>query len=156
MLVLVVVFGTLVAAGVPLATCDRRDRHRDGHHDLVGHIYELSVFVFNMMIMIGLAVGIDYTLFIVGRYREERARGCDSSASIIRTGDTASKAVLFSGLTVVTALLGMLIVPSHAVQEPRCRRDLRRRRRRRGDADGIARSAVADRRWDRAWPWSHT
>src|SRR5690606_28181072 len=62
--------------------------------------------------MIGLAVGIDYSLFIVGRYREELAKGRDKVDAITRAGDTASKAVLFSGMTVVIALLGMLIVPA--------------------------------------------
>ncbi|HUG15675.1 MAG TPA: MMPL family transporter [Thermomicrobiales bacterium] len=112
LLVLVLVFGTLVAAGIPLALAILAITVSIGITMLVGHVFDLSIFVINMMIMIGLAVGIDYTLFIVGRYREERAKGLDNIAAIVRTGDTASKAVLFSGLTVVAALLGMLIVPS--------------------------------------------
>ena len=64
-----------------------------------------------MIAMIGLAIGIDYTLFIVSRYREERERGLSVVDAITRAGDTAGKAVLFSGLTVVVSLLGMLIVP---------------------------------------------
>jgi RND superfamily putative drug exporter len=112
MIVLVIVFGTLVAAGIPLALAIIAISTSMGITMVVGHVFDLSVFVINMMIMIGLAVGIDYTLFIVGRYREERDKGLDNIAAITRTGDTASKAVLFSGLTVVTALIGMLIVPS--------------------------------------------
>ena len=112
MLVLVIVFGTLVAAGVPLVLSIVAIMISMGVVAIVGHVFELSIFVINMMIMIGLAVGIDYSLFIVGRYREERERGLSTIAALIRTGDTASKAVLFSGLTVVIALLGMLIVPS--------------------------------------------
>lgn len=112
LLVLVVVFGTLVAAGIPLVLAILAITVSVGITMLVGHAFDLSIFVINMMIMIGLAVGIDYTLFIVGRYREERAKGLDNVSAIVRTGDTASKAVLFSGLTVVTALIGMLIVPS--------------------------------------------
>jgi len=111
-LVLIVVFGTLVAAGVPVALAIVAIATAMGITTITGHLFELSIFVINMLIMIGLAVGIDYSLFIVGRYREERARGLDTQAAVIRTGDTASKAVLFSGLTVVTALLGMLLVPS--------------------------------------------
>ena len=61
--------------------------------------------------MIGLAVGIDYSLFILSRYREERARGLQKIAAIVAAGSTASRAVLFSGLTVVLALVGLLIVP---------------------------------------------
>ena len=62
--------------------------------------------------MMGLAVGIDYSLFIVSRYREERQRGRDNLEAIGRSGATANRAVFFSGLTVVIALAGMLLVPT--------------------------------------------
>jgi RND superfamily putative drug exporter len=62
--------------------------------------------------MMGLAVGIDYSLFIVSRYREERKRGRDKLEAIGRSGATANRAVFFSGLTVVLALSGMLLVPT--------------------------------------------
>ena len=75
------------------------------------HVFGLNAAVVQMIAMIGLAVGIDYTLFIVSRYREERERGLAVIDAVTRAGDTASKAVLFSGLTVVVSLLGMLIVP---------------------------------------------
>ena len=61
--------------------------------------------------MVGLAVGIDYSLFIVQRYREERERGLDKLTAIERSGATASRAVFFSGLAVVIALSGMFIIP---------------------------------------------
>jgi uncharacterized membrane protein YdfJ with MMPL/SSD domain len=62
--------------------------------------------------MMGLAVGIDYSLFIVSRFREERAKGLQKLDALGATGATASRAVFFSGLTVVLALIGMLIVPT--------------------------------------------
>ena len=62
--------------------------------------------------MMGLAVGIDYSLFIVSRYREERAKGRDNLEAIGRSGATANRAVFFSGLTVVLALAGMMLVPT--------------------------------------------
>ncbi|HEX3723071.1 MAG TPA: MMPL family transporter, partial [Nitrolancea sp.] len=62
--------------------------------------------------MIGFAVGIDYALFIISRYREERVHGMEKLDAIEASGRTASKAVLFSGLTVVVALSGMLLMPS--------------------------------------------
>ena len=65
-----------------------------------------------MITFMGLAVGIDYSLFIVSRYREERRRGHDKRGAIEVAGATASRAVLFSGMTVVLALVGMLIVPT--------------------------------------------
>ena len=61
----------------------------------------------------GLATGIDYSLFIVSRYREERLAGRDKVDALTVTGGTASRAVFFSGMTVVLALLGMLIVPTN-------------------------------------------
>src|SRR6185437_15101196 len=60
----------------------------------------------------GLAVGIDYSLFIVSRYREERRSGHEKLDAIEIAGSTANRAVLFSGVTVVFALVGMLIVPT--------------------------------------------
>jgi RND superfamily putative drug exporter len=69
-----------------------------------------------MITMIGLAVGIDYSLFVVERYREERRRGMSKFDAISIAGGTASKAVVFSGITVVLALAGMLLVPSTIFQ----------------------------------------
>ena len=64
-----------------------------------------------MITMIGLAVGIDYTLFIVQRFREERAKGHPVREAVARAGDSATRAVFFSGLTVVIALAGLLYMP---------------------------------------------
>jgi RND superfamily putative drug exporter len=74
--------------------------------------FTLSVFVVNMLTGMGLALGIDYCLFVVSRVREERARGAERLEAISRAGATASRAVLFSGSTFVLAMLGLLIVPS--------------------------------------------
>ena len=92
---------------------------------------DLSFFVTNMITMIGLAVGIDYALFIVERYREERRRGAEKLDAIEIAGATASKAVLFSGMTVVLALLGMFLIPTVDLPQPRSRRRPGRHRRRR-------------------------
>ena len=78
---------------------------------LVGQAFELSVFVVNMLTGMGLALGIDYALFIVSRYREERNGGRSEIDSITLTGATASRAVLFSGTAFVLAMIGMLLVP---------------------------------------------
>ncbi|MEZ4522635.1 MAG: MMPL family transporter [Thermomicrobiales bacterium] len=109
--VLVVVFGALVAAGLPLILALVSIVTTLGVTAIVGQFTDLSFFVVNMIFMIGLAVGIDYVLFIVARYREEREAGREKIEAIVRTGETSSKAILFSGLTVVTALAGLLIVP---------------------------------------------
>jgi RND superfamily putative drug exporter len=78
---------------------------------LVGQVFALSFFVENIIFMIGLAVGIDYSLFIVDRYREERRNGLVKLDAIEVAGNTATRAVLFSGITVVLALTGMLLIP---------------------------------------------
>ncbi|MDQ4045453.1 MAG: MMPL family transporter [Chloroflexota bacterium] len=111
LIVMAVVFGTLVAAGLPIVLTVVALLLTTGMAMAVSHIFGLNAAVMQMIAMIGLAVGIDYTLFIVSRYREEREQGLDIIDAITRAGDTASKAVLFSGLTVVASLLGMLVVP---------------------------------------------
>ncbi len=79
---------------------------------VVGQAAPLSFFIVNMITAMGLALGIDYCLFVLSRYREERAVGSrQDRRAIIATGGTASKAVLFSGSSFVIALLGLLLVP---------------------------------------------
>jgi putative drug exporter of the RND superfamily len=79
---------------------------------LIGQVVDFNLFVTNMISMIGLAVGIDYSLFIVSRFREERKKGFDKLEAIGASGATANRAVFFSGMTVVLALLGMFIIPT--------------------------------------------
>ena len=69
-----------------------------------------------MLTAMGLALGIDYSLFVVSRYREERAAGARGSDAIAAAGATASRAVLFSGATFVVAMSGMLLVPSNVMR----------------------------------------
>jgi RND superfamily putative drug exporter len=113
LLILIVVFGALVAAFVPLILAVAAIAIGFGLTALVSQASELSFFVTNIVTMIGLAVGIDYALFVVDRYREERRRGAVKLDAITTAGSTASRAVLFSGLTVVVALAGMFIVPNN-------------------------------------------
>jgi RND superfamily putative drug exporter len=79
---------------------------------VVGQQWKFSFFVQNMISMMGLAVGIDYSLFILSRFREEREAGRPVLEAIDVASNTSGRAVFFSGLTVIIALLGMLIVPS--------------------------------------------
>jgi putative drug exporter of the RND superfamily len=110
--ILIVVFGTLAAAVVPVVLAIVAIVVALGLVSLLGLAFDLSFFITNMVTMIGLAVGIDYSLFIVSRYREERARGRDKLAAISAAGGTANRAVFFSGITVVLALAGMLLNPT--------------------------------------------
>jgi putative drug exporter of the RND superfamily len=112
LVILIVVFGTMAAAVVPIVLAIMAIVVALGLVSLLGLAFDLSFFVTNMVTMIGLAVGIDYSLFTVSRYREERARGRDKLAAIGAAGGTANRAVFFSGMTVVLALAGMLLNPT--------------------------------------------
>ena len=108
--ILLITFGSLVAAGLPLLTAllgvggehavDPRGQ------DALG----LSATTGTMALMLGLAVGIDYALFVVSRYREERARGLSAVDAVALAVGTAGSAVAFAGLTVVIALAGLAVV----------------------------------------------
>ena len=110
-IILILVFGAIVAALVPIVLAFISIFIALGAAALVAQLFALSFFVQQIIFMIGLAVGIDYSLFIIARYREERARGLEKTDAIVRAGATASRAVLVSGLTVILALLGMVLVP---------------------------------------------
>ena len=110
--VLIVVFGSLVAGVTPIVMGIFAIGVALGVVGLIGQVWRFSFFAPNLISMMGLAVGIDYSLFIVSRYREERVRGRDKLESIGMSGATANRAVFFSGLTVVLALAGMLLVPT--------------------------------------------
>jgi RND superfamily putative drug exporter len=112
LLVLVVVFGAIVAALLPVGMGIIAITIALGITALVGQLVEFNLFVTNIISMIGLAVGIDYSLFIVSRFREERKKGFPKMEAIAAAGATASRAVFFSGMTVVLALLGMFIIPT--------------------------------------------
>ncbi|MGZ8725418.1 MAG: MMPL family transporter [Aeromicrobium sp.] len=111
LIVLLLVFGAVVAASVPLAIAVVSIIVTLGIAAMVGQAFEFSFFIINMTIAMGLALGIDYSLFVISRYREERYAGLTKHDAIAVSGATASRAVLFSGSSFVVALLGMLLVP---------------------------------------------
>ncbi|MEZ4501447.1 MAG: MMPL family transporter [Dehalococcoidia bacterium] len=111
LVVLILVFGAVVAAFVPMLVAAFSIVIALGLSAVIGQIWPLSFFVTNFITTIGLALGIDYSLFIVERFREERAKGLETIDAIAHAGDTATRAVVFSGLTVIIALLGMFLVP---------------------------------------------
>jgi putative drug exporter of the RND superfamily len=111
LIVLVLVFGAVLAAVMPLVLSICSILLAVTLTGLIGQLYPMNTFVLNILTMMGLAVGIDYTLFIISRYREERARGLEKIDAIAATGATANRAIFFSGMTVVLAMLGMVIVP---------------------------------------------
>lgn len=114
--VLVIVFGAAVAAGVPVILGFVGIIIAVGLTGFLSKVLGIESVVINMISMIGLAVGIDYSLFIMERMRDERAAGLSKIDAIVKAGNTASRAVLFSGLTVIVALAGLLIVPATIFQ----------------------------------------
>jgi putative drug exporter of the RND superfamily len=112
LIVLVLVFGAVVAGLVPVLMAILSIIVALGLVAIVSLGFSLSIFIVNMLTGMGLALGIDYSLFVVSRYREERLLGLAKHDAIAHTGATASRAVLFSGSTFVVALLGMFIVPT--------------------------------------------
>jgi len=112
LVILVIVFGALVTAAVPLVLALGSIVLALGITSLVGQLMDLSLFITNMITMIGLAMGIDYSLFVVSRYREERAAGHDKMAAIARAASTATRSVLFSASAVILSLGGLFLVPS--------------------------------------------
>jgi putative drug exporter of the RND superfamily len=105
------VFGAVVAALIPILLAIVAVTSAVGVIAVVTQIWELNEFTVIVTTMVGLAVGIDYSLFIVQRFREESDRGLDRYEAIKRAGATASRTVLFSGIAVAIALSGMLIMP---------------------------------------------
>ncbi len=110
-IILALVFGAVIAAFIPIILAIVAVFTAVGLTGIIGQFVELNEFVPNIITMMGLAVGIDYSLFVLSRYREERANGHDKQAAIDISGSTAGRAVAFSGMTVVLALLGMLLIP---------------------------------------------
>ena len=111
LILLFLAFGSLIAAGIPLLLALAGIAVGFAALHLLSLVTPLSVWSMNFSMMIGLAVGIDYSLFIVSRYREERIEGKDAVTAIENTLSTAGKAVFLSALTVVLALSAVFLVP---------------------------------------------
>jgi len=111
LILLFVAFGMLIAAGIPLVLALAGIAVGFALLHVLGWFMPMSVWSMNFSMMIGLAVGIDYSLFIVSRYREERVEGKDALTAIENTMSTAGKAVFLSALTVVMALAAVFLVP---------------------------------------------
>ena len=114
LVVLVFVFGALVAAGLPLLMGLLSIILTLAAAFLVGQFFPLSVFTENLATMIGLGVGIDYSLFALNRYRFEKGRGLSPEDAAIETVSHAGKAIAFSGLAVIIGL-STLMVPQSSI-----------------------------------------
>src|SRR5918994_1073278 len=111
LILLLFVFGSLVSAALPVAI---------GGIAIVGSFFvlqvltgftDVSIFALNLITAMGLGLGIDYSLFVVSRYREELRRGLEPHAAVVQTVKTAGRTVAFSGITVALSLSALLIFP---------------------------------------------
>jgi RND superfamily putative drug exporter len=109
-IVLLITFGSLVAAGLPLLATLLALGTTIGVITLISHIVDTPDFATQLASLIGLGVGIDYALFVVTRYRAEVRNGLDRSHAIDLAIDTAGRTVMFAAITVVIALLGLLLL----------------------------------------------
>jgi RND superfamily putative drug exporter len=115
-IVLVLVFASIIAAGMPLLVAGLAIPSSLALIYLVAQQVEMSIFVLNIATMLGLALAIDYSLFIVSRFREELRRGRTVADAIERTVATAGKAVAFSGVAVAIGLSGLLLFAAPAIR----------------------------------------
>jgi RND superfamily putative drug exporter len=115
-LVLLLVFASLVAAGMPLLVAGLAIPSSLALVYLVAQQIEMSIFVLNIATMLGLALAIDYSLFIVSRFREELRRGREVGDAVERAIGTAGKAVAFSGLAVAIGLSGLMLFVAPAIR----------------------------------------
>ncbi|MBH1938761.1 MMPL family transporter [Streptomyces sp. AV19] len=111
LVVLVVVFGSLVAAALPLLVGAVSIVTTLAILRLVTGFADVSVYALNMTTLLGLALGIDYSLFIVSRFREELRAGRGLDDAVLRTVRTAGRTVVFSGVTVALALAALIVFP---------------------------------------------
>ena len=110
-LVLVLIFGTLVGAALPVIGGGMAVTVTLGIFWLLAQAMDISVFAMNVATLLGLAVGIDYALFMVGRFREELAGGHTVAEAVETTVANAGRSIFFSGITVVVGLLGLMSIP---------------------------------------------
>ncbi|HWB22365.1 MAG TPA: MMPL family transporter [Gaiellaceae bacterium] len=110
LVILVIAFGALVAAGVPLLLGFTAVLAALGVTELLSHVLHVEQSITSVILCVGLAVGIDYSLFYVRRAREERAHGRDPQDALNVAAATSGRAILISGLTVMIAMTGMFLM----------------------------------------------
>ena len=105
--ILLIAFGAMVAAGLPVLLAFSGVLATLGLAGLASHIFPMAGDAKSVILLVGMAVGIDYSLFYIRREREERARGYSRREALLRTSATSGHTVLISGLTVLIAMSGM-------------------------------------------------
>jgi RND superfamily putative drug exporter len=116
LIALLFVFGTLVASAMPVICGGMAVTVTLGMLYLLGHWFDVSVYAMNVASLLGLAVGIDYALFIVARFREELAAGATVANAVQSTVAHAGRSVFYSGMAVAIGILGLVFFPFSALQ----------------------------------------
>ncbi|WP_099297953.1 MMPL family transporter [Corynebacterium dentalis] len=116
LIILIIAFGSLIAAGLPLLLTIAGLVASAGGLVLLNQFTPISVWAMNFAMMFALALGIDYALFIVARFRDALEKSETVDRAVAETLDTAGKAVVLSGFTVLISLSAVLIVPAPAVR----------------------------------------
>ena len=111
MVLLVVVFGSVVAAGLPLGIGVTAVLGTFLVLRVLVELTPVSIYALNLTTAMGLGLAIDYSLFVVSRYREELRRGLQPHDAVVRTVETAGRTVVFSGATVAASLAALLVFP---------------------------------------------
>ncbi|MFI6515001.1 MMPL family transporter [Spirillospora sp. NPDC050679] len=111
LILLLVVFGGLLAAGLPLLVAVVGVGSTFGILFLFSTVTEVSVYSIQITTMLAVGLAVDYALLMVSRFREERRTAPDVAAAVARTSATAGRTVVFSGLTVAVALAGLVVFP---------------------------------------------
>ncbi len=106
-IVLFIVFGSFTAMVLPLITAGLSLGRGIAVVGLFSHVIDIATFSNELALLIGLGVGVDYALFIVTRYRQALLRGRSREEAVVESLDTSGRAVLFAGLIVCIAMLGM-------------------------------------------------
>ena len=114
--VLVWVFGGLLAAALPLAVGAFAILGSMAVLRTITYFTDVSIFALNLSVALGLALAIDYTLLIISRYRDELADGATAERALVRTMATAGRTVLFSALTVALSMVAMVLFPMYFLQ----------------------------------------
>ena len=110
LIILLLIFGSLIAAGLPVMTGVYTVISAVGIVTGLTYIFDdITIYANNIVSLLGIGLSVDYSLFIVNRFREELRRGHDHRTAIAMTSATAGRAILFSGLTVIAGLSGMLV-----------------------------------------------
>jgi putative drug exporter of the RND superfamily len=108
--VLLIAFGSVVAAGLPLVVAGLGLGVAMGGVWLVANVVDMADWAVQIAMIIGIGVGIDYALLIVTRYRAALAEGLDPRQAVVVAGTTAGRAVVYAGATAVVALLGLVLI----------------------------------------------